>query len=113
MSRRSYRRTGGEPNVLVREPDEDGIVGRAEERRPVLVRDVAEEATESERRRKVDPRGRLVRDDHRRACRESARDSDALALAGGEQVGEAVGVVGQADGDEGVDGPLVRLDTLD
>ena len=83
---------------------------RADERRPVLVRDVREEAAERERGRDVDTRGRLVGEDHRRAGRERPRDGDALALPGREDVGGPVGVLAEADGDERVDRPLVRLE---
>ena len=79
----------------------------------MLVRDVREEAAEGERGRHVDARGRLVGEDHRRPGGERPGDGDALALPGGEQVDEPVGVLAEADGDEGVDRPLVRLDALD
>ena len=100
-------------HVVVGEADQDRIVRRADERRPVLVRDVGEEAAERERRGDVDPGGRLVGDDHRRPRGEGPCHGDALALAGGEEVGEPVGVLGEPDGDERVDRPLVRVDPLD
>ena len=104
---------GAQLHVVVGEADQERVVGRADERRAVLVRDVGEEAAERERRGDVDPGGRLVGDDHRRPRGERTGDGDALALARGEQVGEPVGVLGEPDGDERVDRPLVRIEPLD
>ena len=100
-------------HLVVGEADQHRIVRRADERRPVLVRDVGEEAAERERGRDVDARGRLVGEDHRRPRGERPRDRDALALPGGEDVDEPVGVLAEADGDERVDRALVRLEPLD
>ena len=110
-----WYRGAGPPqlHVDVREADQHRIVRRADEGRAVLVGDVGEEPAERERGGDVDARGRLVGDDHRRPRGERPRDGDALALAGGEQVGEAVGVLGEPDGDEGVDRALVRVDPVD
>ena len=102
-----------ELHLVVGEPDQDRVVGGADERRPVLVRDVGEEAAERERGRDVDARGRLVGEDHRRARGERPRDGDALSLPGGEELDAPVGVLTEADRHEGVDRALVRVDPLD
>ena len=90
-----------QPELAIGEPDQERVVRGADDRRPGLVRELGEQPADLERRRGVESRGRLVRDDDGRARGEDAGERDALALAGREQFDAALGVRGEADSREG------------
>ena len=79
-------------------PDDGQVVGDEQVRQAELLLEVLQQVHDAGLDRHVERRDRLVEDDHRRVEGEGTGDADALALAAGELVGEALGVVGrQAD----------------
>nr|WP_255515049.1 hypothetical protein [Quadrisphaera sp. INWT6] len=79
------------------------LVGDEQDGELEVVAELLEQPDDARGGLRVEARGRLVGQQHARAQREGAGDADALALAAGQLVRVAVGLVGQAD-------PLEQLD---
>src|ERR671936_2721297 len=109
----SYIKPLAEPQLLVRLLDHDGVVRRADDRRPALAREPGEERPDRERVRLVEARRRLVGEEKRRPHGERARDRDAAALAGREARDELLGALVEGERVERLERAQPRVDGVD